>query len=98
MPAVVNSSVGSLGTSGDDGTTVCPFFSKNPRNARRSSAATVGLGGVWEGVIRAPVRIRAPGPTTGGTRACSGCEGGQDSRSARGGESAGRGGCSAVLV
>src|SRR3569833_566867 len=38
MPALVNISVGSLrGTSGDEGTAVCPFFSKKPRKEDRIS-------------------------------------------------------------
>src|ERR1044072_2473129 len=39
MPAVVNMSVGSpCGTSGEDGTSVCPCWTKKSRKARRSSA------------------------------------------------------------
>jgi hypothetical protein len=38
MPALVNISVGSLrGTSGDEATAVCPFFSKKPRKEDRIS-------------------------------------------------------------
>src|SRR6185503_20480002 len=38
MPALVNISVGSLrGTSGDEATAVCPFFSKKPRKEDRMS-------------------------------------------------------------
>src|SRR5688572_14597533 len=43
MPAVVRSSDGSLGTRLDDGRGVCPFPSKNPRKARRSSSAVMGF-------------------------------------------------------
>src|SRR6185437_5407605 len=38
MPALVNINVGSLrGTSGDEATAVCPFFSKKPRKEDRMS-------------------------------------------------------------
>src|SRR5438309_783070 len=45
IPAFVNSSVGSSpGTTGLDGTTVCPFDAKKDRNVERISAAfTAGL-------------------------------------------------------
>src|SRR3546814_10712230 len=44
MPALVNSSVGSLpGTSGDEGTIVCPLLWKNSRNLVRKSLLVMGL-------------------------------------------------------
>jgi hypothetical protein len=42
MPALVNSSVGSLpGTSGDDATRLWPISSKKSRNASRTSALVI---------------------------------------------------------
>src|SRR5437762_10247560 len=59
MPAVVKSSVGSLGTSGADGTSVWPREVKKSRNARRSSAAVrevrdAGVGAMERRKIAAP--------------------------------------------
>src|SRR5436190_4612249 len=54
MPAVVNRSVGSLGTSGDDGTTLWPRAAKKSRNERRSSAAVLRLDDVGDADIHAP--------------------------------------------
>ena len=53
IPAVVKSSVGSFGTSGDEGTIVCPSATKKSRNDRRSSAAERDVSGVDEAVMRA---------------------------------------------
>src|SRR5215216_2122541 len=54
IPALVNSSVGSsCGTTGDDGTNVCPCdFTKKSMNCRRMSAEVVaGAGGDWVSVM-----------------------------------------------
>src|SRR6266850_5758936 len=58
MPAVVNSMVGSVGTSGAEGTTVWPWPAKKSRNARRSSVEARGVVEVCGEVIPSPVPER----------------------------------------
>jgi hypothetical protein len=73
MPAVVKSRVGSLGTSGADGTSVWPCATKKSRNARRSSAAVrevrdVGVGVMERRKIPAPAAASEIGRALGGGR------------------------------